>query len=120
MRHKKKSLKSKNEEERIDRIIDEPVRHIQGIDLLVDAIRSEAWEEFPMDRQGIDYSFGDIEIEAEQGNFIPVRDITEHLQADRFNTPDDLLKGIREALASWKGIEIPFDQIRRPEDEIPG
>ncbi len=98
MKHKTKSLKSKNEEERIDRIIDKPVRHTQGIDLLVDAIRSEAWEEFPMDRQGIDYSFGDIEIETEQGKFIPVRDITEHLRTEKFDTADDLLKGIREAL----------------------
>jgi hypothetical protein len=110
---KKKSKSKKEDEEIIDRIINEPVRHIRGVDALVEAIRSEAWEEFPMDHQGIDYSFGDIEIEVGQGNYVPVRDITEHLNREQFNTPDDLLNGIREALISWKGIEIPLDQINR-------
>ena len=114
-----KKLKPKDkEEESIDRLIEEPVRHIRGIDALVDAVRSEAWEEFPMDHHAIDYSFGDIEIEAEQGNYIPIRDITEHLNREQFNTPDDLLMGIREALVSWKGIEIPLDRINRPESNL--
>ncbi|MEO5968430.1 MAG: hypothetical protein ABIQ95_00765 [Bdellovibrionia bacterium] len=115
----KKKLKAKKEEEdSIDRIIEEPVRHIQGVYALVDAVRSEAWEEFPMDRHGIDYSFGDIELELGDGNYIPIRDITEHMNREQFNTPDDLLMGIREALLSWKGIEIPLDQINRPEDQV--
>jgi hypothetical protein len=69
-----------------------------------------------MDRHGIDYSFGDIVLEAGYET-IPVRDPTDHLKAERYGDPDALLRGLRDALRDWKGVDIPLDQMERPEDQ---
>jgi hypothetical protein len=93
-------------------------RHLPGFEYLVDAVRAEPMDEFPMDRSAVDYSFGDIEIEDGHGGKVAVRDLSEHLKNEEFETPDELLLGMREALASWKGLDIPLRELKRPEDLI--
>jgi hypothetical protein len=102
----------------LEELMDEPTRSVRGAQALVDAVRSEALEEFPMDHEGIDYAFGDLEVEDGTGGYVAVRDLTDHLKASRYDTADDLLRGLREALADWKGVDLPLDQMSRPEDQV--
>jgi hypothetical protein len=104
------------EADQIDEATDEPVRRMRGNLALVEAVRSEAWEEFPMDHQAVDYSFGDIELEDGSGGYVPVRELTDHLARDRYGSADELLTGLSDALYDVKGIRVDLSHIRRPED----
>jgi hypothetical protein len=95
---------------------EEPVRRLRGVNALVEAVRSEAWEEFPMDHEAIDYSFGDIEVEDGHGGWLPVRDLTDHLVADRYGSADELLLGLSKALYDVKGVRVDLGHVGRPED----
>jgi hypothetical protein len=95
---------------------EEPVRSLRGTQALVEAVRSEAWEEFPMDHEAIDYSFGDIELDDGKGGYVPVRDLTDHLSSDRYGSADELLLGLSEALFSVKGVRVDLQHVSRPED----
>ncbi len=105
-------------DEEIEKLIDEPVRYIHGMRALVSAIRSEPMEQFPMDHHAIDYSFGDIELERRDGKAIFVRDLTDYLKQESFDTPEELIGALQEAFASWKRMDIPFKQMNRPEDQV--
>ncbi len=86
--------------EAIDEMLSErnSMRRIRGWEALADAVRSETLDEYPMDRHGVDYSFGDIELEDGRGGYVPVRDLTDRIEQNRFNDPAELLRCLREAL----------------------
>jgi len=85
-----------------DREAQESVRTYRGIKILEEAIQAEANDQFPMDRRGVDYAFGDIEIEDGQGGLVPVRDLTDALTEPRYENGEELLQGIRQALHTRK------------------
>ncbi len=84
--------------DQIDEATEEPTRPMRGFESLAEAVRSEPDDEFPMDRSGIDYGFGDIEVEDGKGGYLPVRDLTDTLPRDSYDDAESVLKALREAL----------------------
>jgi hypothetical protein len=114
----RKTKSKENDADTVDRATEEPVRRIRGAQALAEAIRAEAWEEFPMDRHAIYYSFGDMEIDLGEEELVMVRDLTDHLTQDTFANADELLHGLSEALASWKGVHVALYELARPERDV--
>lgn len=73
---------------------DEPVRHMQGLKTVKEALRLE---DFPMTREEIDYAVGDIDIEDRHGGFIPVYQLTEYFQQSQFENPAEVIHALKEA-----------------------
>jgi hypothetical protein len=59
--------------------------------LVAEALRLE---DFPMDRHGIDYSVGDLEVEDGKGEFIPVRDLTQNFGEREFRSAEEIVNAI--------------------------
>ena len=91
--------------------LNEPVQSPRGIKLLIEAVRAEPSDEFPMDRSAIDYNFGDIELEDGKGGFIPVRDLSDHLKGEEFETGDEVLQALQDAMVSWKGLDLHLTHL---------
>ena len=72
----------------------------RGFEALVDAL---AAEDFPMDKQGLAYSVGDLEIEDGRGGFVPIRIVLEGLDRDVFPSCDAAVRAIRAALPRAAG-----------------
>lgn len=64
-----------------------------------------------MDHSAIDYNFGDIELEDGKGSFIPVRDLTDHLKGETFETADEVLQGLQDAMVAWKGLDLHLTHL---------
>jgi hypothetical protein len=78
---------------------EEPVRHMQGLKTVKEALRLE---DFPMSREEIDYAVGDIDIEDRHGGFIPVYQLTEYFQKTQFETPEEIIDSLKEARRKFK------------------
>ncbi len=81
----------------IDRAVDEPVgRHVRGMQRLIRALRGEV---YPLDRSGIDYAVGDIDVEDGSGGYVPVRDLTEELPVGvSFENAEDIFHSLQQIL----------------------
>jgi len=70
-------------------------RVMRGMKWVVEALRLE---DFPMDRQAIDYSVGDIEVEDGRGGLVPVRLLTDQLRPGEFVSAEDVVRALRGVL----------------------
>jgi len=78
---------------------EEPVRHMQGIKTVREALKLE---DFPMSKSDVDYCVGDIDIEDGHGGFIPVYQLTERFKSDLFDSPDEIIIALKEARKGFK------------------
>jgi len=67
---------------------------LRGIAAVADALRAE---DFPMDKQGLAYSVGDIDVEDGRGGFVPVRVVLDAIAREEFPSADAAVRAIREA-----------------------
>jgi hypothetical protein len=65
-----------------------------GIEAVADALRAE---DFPMDKEGLAYSVGDIDVEDGRGGTIPVRVLLDRIEQDEFGSADIAIAAIRRA-----------------------
>jgi 2-haloacid dehalogenase len=72
-------------------------RNVEGLDAIVDALRAE---DFPMDREGVFYSVGDLEIGDRYGRRFVVRRLLDGIEQASFATAEDLARVLRAALRS--------------------
>jgi hypothetical protein len=82
----------------IDHAVEEPTRPMRGIKTVFEALMEE---DFPMDRAGINYCVGDIEIEDGKGGFIPVHKLTDRFPTgtkETFESPHEAIRALRSAL----------------------
>lgn len=70
------------------------VNALKGIEAVAQALRLES---FPSDKGALYYSVGDIEVEAKQGGFVPVRDVLDRIGKDNFNSAEEAIDDIRQA-----------------------
>lgn len=91
-------IRTQKDAEAIDRAVEEQVRPMRGWESFVRAARATALTEYPLDREAIDYAFGDIELEAGKGDYIPVRDLSERLPAGSFKDSEELIRAMRALL----------------------
>jgi hypothetical protein len=78
---------------------DEPVRHMQGLKTVKEALRLE---DFPMNREEIDYAVGDIDIDDRHGGYIPVYQLTEYFTTAQFESPQEVIDALKEARRKFK------------------
>jgi len=71
-------------------VIGRPVT-VEGIDGVESALRAE---DFPMDKQGLAYAVGDIEIRTATGDTVAVRDVLDHVGASRFASVEEAVSAI--------------------------
>jgi len=78
---------------------DEPIRHLQGIKTVREALKLE---DFPMTTSDIDYAVGDIDIEDGHGGYIPVYELTERFENSEFNTLEEVVIALKKARLGYK------------------
>jgi len=67
-----------------------------GFDTVAEAL---AGEDFPMDKQGLAYSVGDVEVvDREAGVAVPVRVLLDSIRQDTFASAEIAVRAIRDAL----------------------
>jgi len=71
-----------------------------GLRAVVEKLRSE---EFPMDKQDIDFSVGDMEVEDGLGSTIPVRRVTPFIEAQNFSAAEQVVRSLQGALQRRNG-----------------
>ncbi|MEW6270554.1 MAG: hypothetical protein AB1689_14800 [Thermodesulfobacteriota bacterium] len=64
---------------------------LEGIDDVEEALRGE---DFPMDKQGLAYSVGEIEIRDSTGRTIPVRAVLDVVSQERFASVEEAVSAI--------------------------
>ncbi len=67
---------------------------LRGIAAVEDALRAE---DFPMDKQALAYSVGDIDVEDGRGGFVPVRVVLDAIRQDEFASAEAVVRAIRAA-----------------------
>lgn len=81
---------------------------VRGMRAAVEALRLE---DFPMDKTGIDYAVGDIEIEDGHGGHVAIRDLTDHIPAREFRSAEEVAQTLRAAVKKFA------DEIQRNRKE---
>ncbi|MGZ3699806.1 MAG: DUF5789 family protein [Bdellovibrionota bacterium] len=66
-----------------------------GLRPVLEALRLE---EFPSDKKNLYYSVGDMTITDQRGEPIAVRDVLDQIPKTNFNTVEDAIESIREAV----------------------
>jgi hypothetical protein len=79
---------------------EEPVRHLKGMSTVLEALRAE---DFPMSRADVDYAVGDVDVEDGRGGVVPVRQLTESVPSDRFESAEEVVRALRRALQRGSG-----------------
>jgi hypothetical protein len=67
---------------------------LAGVQDVLDALRAE---DFPMDKQALAYSVGEIEIRDHTGRSVPVRRVLDVMRDERFTSADDAVRAICDA-----------------------
>jgi hypothetical protein len=70
---------------------------LRGFRAVAEALRLE---DYPLDKEGIDYAVGDIEVENGANSWVPVRDLTDRVRREGFNSPEEIIRALHEALES--------------------
>jgi|GEM_PF-2544722 len=78
---------------------EEPVRHLKGWRIVVEALRLE---DFPMSKTDVDYAVGDVEVEDGRGGIIPIRDLTDLVKKYEFSSAEDVTRTLHDALRTNK------------------
>jgi hypothetical protein len=84
----------------IDNAVNEPTRPMRGMKTVFEALMEE---DFPMDRAGLNYCVGDIEVEDGHGGYIPVHQPTDRFPPeahDRFDSPHEVIRALKSSLGS--------------------
>ncbi len=68
---------------------------MRGIDTVAEALGAE---DFPMNKQDVAYSVGDIEVEDSRGRSVPVRIVLDAIDQEEFATAEGVIHAIRAAL----------------------
>jgi len=67
----------------------------KGLQIVAEALRME---DYPIDKSGINYSVGDLEVEDSKGRHIAVRDIVDQLKDEEFRSPEEVMRAIYDAI----------------------
>jgi len=67
---------------------------LRGFEALAEALDAE---DFPMDKQAVAYSVGDIEVEGRGGALVPVRVLLDRIPGDQFGNVDAVVRALRAA-----------------------
>ena len=67
---------------------------LRGFETVSEALDAE---DFPMDKQAIAYSVGDIEVEGRGGALVPVRVLLERIPRDEFLDANAVVRALRAA-----------------------
>lgn len=84
-------------------------------------------ERFPMSKEELYYSVGDMEVQVAEGQLVPVRDLLDRVDQSRFETADDAVTAIessfahgdlvaRQAAASMAEVRGPAE--RQPDGDV--
>ncbi len=68
---------------------------VKGMAAVAETLRLE---DFPMDKHGLAYSVGDIEITSTHGRSFPVRLVLDQLTQDEFRSAEEAVRAIRSTL----------------------
>lgn len=74
-------------------VLGQPVT-LAGIEDVRAALRAE---DFPMDKQALAYSVGEIEVRDHAGRSVPVRRVLDVLREESFANPDEAVRAICDA-----------------------
>jgi hypothetical protein len=55
-------------------------------------------EDFPMDKQGINYAVGDIEVEDGQGGYVLIRRLTDFMGEKDFASAEEIVRALHKAV----------------------
>ena len=72
---------------------------LRGFRAVAEALRLE---DYPIDKVGINYAVGDIDVEDGQGGWTPVRALTDRMKRDRFSTAEEVIRALHEAISGHK------------------
>jgi hypothetical protein len=75
-------------------VIGRPVT-VEGIEGVEAALRAE---DFPLDKQGLAYAVGEIEVRTRSGESVPVRDVLDGIEAATFASVEEAVSAICSAL----------------------
>lgn len=64
---------------------------------IADVAAALAGEDFPMDKQALAYSVGEIEIRDRRGRSVPVRRVLDVIALQHFASPDEAVRAICDA-----------------------
>ncbi|HEY8516544.1 MAG TPA: hypothetical protein VIS07_13615 [Candidatus Binatia bacterium] len=68
---------------------------LEGIDDVEEALRGE---DFPMDKEGLAYAVGEIEISDSSGRIVPVRSVLDVIDQERFASVEEAVAAICAAV----------------------
>ncbi len=69
--------------------------HYLGMDSIAAALDAE---KFPMDKENLYYSIGDMWVQRPNGKDIPIRDVLDHVEAVRFDSPGQAVEALGVAI----------------------
>lgn len=67
---------------------------MRGMKAVAEALRLE---DYPMDRETIDYTVGDVEVEDGAGGFVPVRDLTTLMPRQDYRSAEEIMRALHES-----------------------
>jgi hypothetical protein len=69
-----------------------------GLRAVTEALRAE---DFPMAKIDINYSVGDMTLDAPDGGRVPVRDLVDRLPRESFGSAEDVVRALQGELQYW-------------------